>query len=507
MGIKNKLYYQENPIQWIHDALDDKPRWEKQVEILNSVRDYRRTYVKSCHGIGKTYTAKDCALWFLYNFSPSIVITTAPSWPQVQHILWAEINNAFKNTKWPLGGKCFDVKLDIKDNWYAIGLSPKIESTDEGKRFTGFHSQNILIILDEAPSVNGKVWEIINSLMTSENAKLLAIGNPISDHGYFFDGFRDKSVNKISMDIFDSPNFKANNIKNLDDLIKLNNLNLNELESVLSEFKNPFPALTTVRWAIDMINRWGIDSPLFESRVLAKFPKAQTDTLISLTALEECKMVDKLEQSKKILGVDVARFGTDDTVFIGYENYRQIYKEKWNGQDTYKTTNRIKHLISNSGFEIIVIDDTGLGGGITDSLNDWLRERKNVRLIPINFAQKSNIPEYEGIITEMWYNAKDMIKNKLIQVEDSDNLFAELTNRKYKFTSNGTIRIESKDEYKKRVKTKSPDEADAFILCCYGMMLEKMDNRIESFGKRTMTNESNDTEDYENSRIITKMDW
>ncbi len=475
-------YYQQNPMQWIHDVLDDYPRWEKQIEILNSVRDYRRTYVKSAHGPGKSFTAKDVILWFLYNFYPATVITTAPSWQQVESILWAEINTAWKNAKYPLGGKCFDIKIDIKDNWFAIGLSPKIETADEGKRFTGFHNENILIVLDEAPSINEKVWEIINTLMTSVNVKLLAIGNPINDTGHFYNGFQSENVNKITMSLFDSPNFVANNIKFITDLIAINNLDLQEKEKLYNTFKNPYPSLTTVRWAVEMIKEWGIDSPMYMSRVLAKFPKKATDTILSLTELEACKTIETKDITKKILGVDVARFGSDDTCLIGYQNYLPIYKEKWNGLDTTKTANHIKNLIVKEKYEIIVVDVTGLGAGVVDPINEFIEFRPQVKLISINFAEGSNIPEYEGIITEMWYNAQKMIKEKIIQVEDEGNLFAELSNRKYKFTNKGKIKVEAKDDYKKRTGLSSPDEADAFILCMYGILLQNQGQSFASFG-------------------------
>jgi hypothetical protein len=61
----------------------------------------------------------------------------------------------------------------------------------------------------------------------------------------------------------------------------------------------------------------------------------------------------------------------------------------------------------------------------------------------------------------MWGNAKDSLKTMAIP---DDEIFQEqLANRKYKIESDGTIKLESKDDMKKRGET-SPDRADSFVL-------------------------------------------
>ena len=465
------ISYKSNPALFVKEVLDNNKRWSKQTEIIESVRDNRNTYVKSCHGVGKTYTAKDVALWFLYCFHPATVLTTAPSWPQVEKLLWSEINFAHANAKTPLGGMCKKTELFLDDNWFALGISPRIDSEDEAKRLTGFHNENLLVIFDEAPACHPMLWEIKETLMTSENVRFLGIGNPVEGHGHFFDGFSKKYVNSISMNVFDSPNFISNGILNIEDLVSLSELDLDKRELEFGKMLMPFSKLTTPRWAVERLEEWGVDSPLFQTRVLAKFPDKSTDTIISYSELESCIGINPTGKHAKTLGVDVARFGTDDTVFIGYGDYKQTCKERFNGQNLVKTANMIKAKIKNEKYKVIVIDDTGLGGGVTDILNEWIADSviKGVTVLAVNFAQKSSFDEYEGIVTQMYYNVKDMLKDKEIQVVKDGRLFGELSSRKYKFTTKGKIKVESKDEYKKRTGSKSPDEGDAFILCAWGV--------------------------------------
>lgn len=476
--------YQKNPSLFRQEVLDDNPRWSKQIEILESVRDNQNTYVKSCHGVGKTYTAKDAVLWFLYCFYPSVVITTAPSWPQVEKLLWAEINSAHKNSKIPLGGKMLQTELKIDDNWFAFGTSPKIDSEDEGNRMAGFHSPNILIVFDEAPAVNEKLWKIKDTIMTSENAHFLAIGNPVLDSGSFFDGFKKQNVNAITMSIFDSPNFIENHVTSKDDLFEIVKMPFEDREKYLKTLKNPFKVLTNIKWAVDRVLEWGADSPMTQARVFGEFPEKTDDTIISYTSLERCKLVDPEVKHGKTLGVDVARYGTDFTVFIGYENGKQIFKRKWNGQNLVETANVIKYLIKIDRYTTIVIDDTGLGGGVTDIIQEFISiDFPYVKVIPINFASGSDTEEYDGIVTEMYFHARDLLIDQKIQTVDQDNLFAELSNRKYKYTNKGKFKIESKDDYKKRTKLSSPDEADSFVLCMWG--IEQENNFVmETYGDR-----------------------
>src|ERR1700722_10801395 len=68
--------------------------WSKQKEILQSVATHRRTAVKACHASGKTRAAAAAVLWWITNHTDGIAVTTAPSWTQVEKVLWGEIRSA-----------------------------------------------------------------------------------------------------------------------------------------------------------------------------------------------------------------------------------------------------------------------------------------------------------------------------------------------------------------------------------------------------------------------------
>ena len=86
--------YRNNPAKFAHRILGSR-WWARQEDIAKALVAHRRVVVKSANGVGKTYLAADLVLWFLYAFQPAIVLTTAPTWRQVRHVLWEEIRKRF----------------------------------------------------------------------------------------------------------------------------------------------------------------------------------------------------------------------------------------------------------------------------------------------------------------------------------------------------------------------------------------------------------------------------
>ena len=127
----------------------------------------------------------------------------------------------------------------------------------------------------------------------------------------------------------------------------------------------------------------------------------------------------------------------------------------------------------------INIDDCGLGGGVTDRLEEVKQEEKLTRMVivPVNAAGK--VPEektehgnqkandiYDNMTTYLWGTVKDKLMLEELSLENDNELVAQLTCRKYRLTSKGKVLLESKEEMKKR-GISSPDRADAVALSCY----------------------------------------
>ena len=110
----------EDPAAFTRTLLDHDI-WSKQEEILRSVTTSRRTAVKACHASGKTFIAAAAVLWWLTRHRDAIVITTAPTWTQVERVFWGEIHNMLHRSKieFPIPAA---TSLRLGPNRYAIGL-------------------------------------------------------------------------------------------------------------------------------------------------------------------------------------------------------------------------------------------------------------------------------------------------------------------------------------------------------------------------------------------------
>lgn len=160
------------------------------------------------------------------------------------------------------------------------------------------------------------------------------------------------------------------------------------------------------------------------------------------------------------VGVDVARLGGDRTVFVKRKGLKEIGRASFTKKRTTEVCDLLVNFIGADKDVLIKIDDTGVGGGVTD---DMIARGYNV--IPINFGAKASNPDkYPNLISEAWFYLQSIIDQ--ISIANDKDLLVELSNREWKMDSKGRRGVESKDDYKKR-GFRSPDLADATILCFY----------------------------------------
>jgi len=157
--------------------------------------------------VSKTYELARIALTFLFTHKPSTVISTAPTFDQVEKQLWKEIHTAHTNAKIPLGGKLTSTQLDIDPNrkWFAYGFATKPDTvTGEATEMQGYHNEWVLIIFDEAAGIQPQIWKAVESLLTNPQCKIIACGNPTSSTGTFADLDNDPTWNHINISVLDT---------------------------------------------------------------------------------------------------------------------------------------------------------------------------------------------------------------------------------------------------------------------------------------------------------------
>ena len=164
--------------------------------------------------------------------------------------------------------------------------------------------------------------------------------------------------------------------------------------------------------------------------------------------------------------------------------------------DTNEVTGKFLEFFNqeNSDLEtIIVIDETGVGGGVVDNINDLVREgRLDAQVVGIHFGAACSSADklqeiedkknYVNVKAKMFSALRDDLRDGLSLLNE-DIYLVELPTIKYKFVNSGKVQIESKDDYKKRTGRSSPDYSDSLALANYGRHVNMGVGSFGSTGK------------------------
>lgn len=445
-----EIYY-DNPKAFLEDMLDmDCDDW--QGLVASDVANYPKVAVKSGQGVGKTALEAGLIIWFLVCRPYSKVIATAPTMQQLYDVLWAEIS------KWLNSSKVKALLTWTKTKVYMNGDSERwfatAKTATKPENMQGFHEEHMMIVVDEASGVVDPIMEAILGTLTGEDNKLLLMGNPNRIDGTFYDAFN-KDRDKFRTHTVSSRSSK-----------RTSKDNIAMLES-----------------------KYGVDSDVVRVRVDGNFPKGALDSFISLETVE-LALGSKISQEEvtasKVLhvGCDVARFGDDKTVISPRISTKVFPFRKFVKKSTMETAGNVlrcckeyMNLYPNITQCIIKVDDSGVGGGVTDRLKEVVREEGlPYQVIPVNNGDAATDDYYFNLGGQIWGRIKELLevnfsnnmqgKETQIELPNDPEMIKQLSVRKYHMTSKGKIQLESKKEMKER-GLGSPDTADALSLALY----------------------------------------
>lgn len=444
-------YYYDNPVAFFEEVLDMTPdEWQK--DVLNDLVQYPKISVRSGQGVGKTALEAGAIIWFLVCRPYSRVIATAPTMQQLYDVLWAEI------AKWLNTSLVKDLLKWTKTKVYMIGDEERwfatAKTATKPENMQGFHEEHMLIVVDEASGVADPIMEAILGTLTGDDNKLLMCGNPNRLEGVFYDSHnadRDKfKVHKVSS--MDSKRTSKDNIEML-------------------------------------LHKYGQDSDVARVRIFGEFPKGALDSLISMETVElacnsKIKEVEILTSNILHVGCDVARFGNDKTVITPRIASKIFPFTKYSKKSTMETAGNVIKTCKdymkkypNLKHCMIKIDDTGVGGGVTDRLREVVSEEGlPFTIIPVNNGASATDDYYANLGAQIWGDLRDALeenfsgvlqgKEPTLELPYDDEMIKQLSNRKKKITSKGKIQLESKDDMKAR-NVGSPDIADSITLALY----------------------------------------
>lgn len=420
----------------------------KQLEVLEALRDHRETYVRSAHDVGKTFLAARAIVWFLLSHpGDSIVISTAPVWAQVEGQIWREVALAYAKSRVNIGGRLLTTRLELGPKWYAIGLA-----TDPGTavNLQGYHATHVLVVMDEADGIAPQIWTALDSVRTSAGAKLLAIGNPLDPTSEF------KRRHDRALTQSDAKCIKIA----ADDVLPLTD-------------GGRHPYLLQRAWVDDKRSRWGETSALYLAKVLAEWPDQGSDVLIPISWLERARG-RSVRKGLRVYGVDVARFGSSRTVRTLLAGNWLEWTRATEREDTMQTAGRVYVDVEQYAPVAVGIDDTGVGGAVTDRLRQlYVGTTRSVTAV--NFGARAwDDSRFANRASEIYWLTRSAFEENLVgfdmtDPESIDELVVELNRPKYDTDDKGRIRVDKygltrgHTEDEERV-ARSPDRADSFVI-------------------------------------------
>ena len=170
---------------------------------------------------------------------------------------------------------------------------------------------------------------------------------------------------------------------------------------------------------------------------------------------------EEAPDSIKVLGCDVARYGSDYTAYARLDDALLTGMWRRQGKSLMETAGELKwHYDNEKGKLVIVVDDTGLGGGVTDRLREL-----DVPVIGINFGSRAKAEdEYADKGSEIWaLMARDLEQGVYtFAIQDlKEELHAQLLQPIYTFTSAGKLKVQKLGV---DGKDPSPDLGDALAM-------------------------------------------
>lgn len=206
---------------------------------------------------------------------------------------------------------------------------------------------------------------------------------------------------------------------------------------------------------------------VFRQEMLCDFSASSDDVLIELdwanrafTASPDAGLASTWPL---VYGVDIARFGSDATVFFprrGLVAYPPVILKNRSNTDVAQ---RLLHLINRDRPAYVNIDQ-GQGTGVIDICREAGPASCLVTEVP--FGSKAlEDDRYFNRRAEMWAKMRDWIKGggRLPDGDFRPMLLGDLTAPTYSFDGPGRLRLEAKDEIKKRLG-RSTDLGDALAL-------------------------------------------
>lgn len=444
--------------------------WPAQVKVALRVAsklnrgDGGRIKVGTGHAVGKSRLAALLVIWLLVCWEHVTVITTAPTWRQVEGILWREIHSVIEAAPYELGGDLLKLRYTFGPDRFAFG-----QAVADPVKFQGWHNQLLVAIVDEAAGVPAGIFDAIEGTTTGDRDLILELGNPTDASSRFCDGL-EKLVDRTR---------RREEAGTLDTKPAAEGYRISSWEAAEWNAKQPeeerIIGLASLAWCEakrDPIDGWGEKSPAYQARVLGHVAHEDTSSLIALAWCEgafrryqearwECEVsgftLKDREADEVVIGLDVARHGGDRCAWCVRQDADLVYFETWENIDDddalVQVAERTRDLCKEWGAQGVVLDATGMGWGVHDQLRRW-----KIACQAVQFGTKArNQKKFVDRRSELWWHLREWFVEGIGTLPEWDDVLRDVLLPRYKWVgSEGKDRerfaLEKKDAMRRRMR-------------------------------------------------------
>ena len=463
--------YRDDPVGFIRDVLGIE-LWSRQAEIARAVASGGQVAAKTGHKIGKSLLAAGLALWWVCTRPAGAVIVTAPAAHQVKNIVWKELRRLHSKIRDRVGGdmpKDPSIGLELSSGAKIIGIA-----TDTPERAAGLSGPEVFVIIDEASGYPDDIYQAIETStaggedshdddaegVSRGEAKILAIGNPTRTSGWFFDIFRtgnpDWSRHTVSSE--ETPN------------------------ATKDSGERPIRGIATRDFIEKLRRKYGPNPdthPVYMVRVKGLYPERSSNSVVALADVDAATSEARARKTRipappheATLGVDVARFGDDDSAIASTIGDVMLGIEEFSGMDGPSLAAEVLRIARRFAIEgrrvRINVDGVGVGASVLDALvrSDLVREGIAYVVDIQAGAKADDEANYVNLRSQLWFDFGVWLAEGGVLPQHGD-LSRQVLAPTYSLDKAGRIAVESKDETKKKLDGKSPDLADAAIMSVY----------------------------------------
>lgn len=467
------LVYHDDPAGFVRECILWKPNQKParyQLENMAKLVEHHRLAVRGPRGLGKTSTHAWLILWFALTRDAAgedwKAIATAGVFRQLKDYLWAEVDRKWApRLDWErIGRKPFtQVEMMREELRLRFGSVTLAAATDPAK-IEGAHADQLLYIFDESKSVAAETFDSAEGAFsgagedTEAEAFVIASSTPGAPEGRFYDIHHR------------APGLTSWHPVHV------------QLEDVLREKR------ISRKWIEEREEQYGRDSAWFQNHALGEFASQEEDGVIRMDHLEaaherwrELGLPHAMRTNREMavpqfptleplhaVGVDLARGGKDRTIYaLRHANVISSLLLRPKESDAMVPAGEVKAIVDSAEHKpFAIVDAVGLGGPVVDRLREM---GVNVRAFVANEAatgrSRDGIFPFVDCRAAAWWLLREMLEpgsGMELAIPPDDQLTADLLAPHWKVDSSARIRVESKDDIRKRLQ-RSTDAGDGVV--------------------------------------------